>query len=216
MPREMTSPVAHQFHDASQQRETATLGMWVFLATEVLFFGGMFLGYTVYRSQHPAAFREASAHTLLWIGTGNTAVLLLSSFIMVLGVRAASVGERQIAARFLFMTAGLGVLFLIAKGFEYHHEIEEGLLPGASFHLSGHDPRHAEMFFYLYFLMTGVHALHVLIGVTILGAFALGLRSGRSRSPNATAVDLLGLYWHFVDIVWVFLFPLIYLVGRSG
>jgi cytochrome c oxidase subunit 3 len=208
------SEVAHQFNDAAQQREAATLGMWVFLATEVLFFGGMFLGYTVYRVSYPQAFLEASRHTLVWIGAINTGVLLVSSYIMVLGVHAMEHGNREGAKRFLWVTAGLGILFLIFKSFEYRTEIEEGLLPGASFALKGVHGPHEQMFFFLYFTMTGVHALHVLIGVVMLAIFGMRLRVGTKRPPNATAVDLLGLYWHFVDIVWVFLFPLIYLVGR--
>jgi cytochrome c oxidase subunit 3 len=206
--------VAHQFNDAAQQREAATLGMWVFLATEVLFFGGMFLGYTVYRVSYPQAFLEASRHTLVWIGTLNTGVLLVSSYVMVLGVHAMEHGNLQKTRRCLFCTAGLGILFLIFKGFEYRTEIKEGLLPGAAFALGGPHGPHEQMFFYLYFTMTGVHALHVMIGVVMLGIFAIRLRANAVRPPNATAVDLLGLYWHFVDIVWVFLFPLIYLVGR--
>jgi cytochrome c oxidase subunit 3 len=203
--------VAHQFNDAAQQRDAATLGMWVFLATEVLFFGGMFLAYTVYRVSYPEAFVEASRHTLVWIGTINTGVLLVSSYVMVLGVYAAEHGNRVAARRFLYVTAALGVLFLVFKALEYTTEIGEHLLPGASFALGAHE----QMFFYLYFTMTGVHALHVLIGVVMLGIFGIRLRRSAKHPPNATAVDLLGLYWHFVDIVWVFLFPLIYLVGRS-
>jgi len=208
------SPVAHQFNDAGQQREAATLGMWVFLATEVLFFGAMFLGYTVYRVSYPEAWVEASRHTLVWIGGINTGVLLISSFIMVLGVHAMELGNPRTARRCLIYTAALGVLFLIFKGFEYRTEIMEGLLPGAHFQIEGVRRPHEEMFFYLYFTLTGVHALHVLIGVVMLGIFVIRLRAQGSNPPNATAVDLLGLYWHFVDIVWVFLFPLIYLVGR--
>jgi cytochrome c oxidase subunit 3 len=207
--------LAHQFNDAGQQREAATLGMWVFLATEVLFFGAMFLGYTVYRVSYPEAWMEASKHTLVWIGGINTGVLLISSFIMVLGVHAMEHGNRYHARRCLILTASLGVLFLCLKAFEYRTEILEGLLPGANFHIEGARRPHEEMFFYLYFVLTGVHALHVLIGVVMLSIFAIRLRSRAKTPPNATAVDLLGLYWHFVDIVWVFLFPLIYLVGRS-
>src|SRR5690242_20244596 len=197
MPPEATAveagdpPPAHQFNDAAQQREAATLGMWVFLATEVLFFGGMFLAYTVYRVQHPDVFREASQHTLIWIGAFNTAVLLLSSFIMVLAVHAAKHGRRRAVGMFLAVTAILGTLFLTVKGFEYRHEIQEGLFPGASFSFEGAEPRHAQMFFYIYFLMTGIHALHVLIGVVLLGLFALRSRARSACPPNATAIDLL-------------------------
>jgi cytochrome c oxidase subunit 3 len=209
-----TGEVAHQFEDATQQRESATLGMWIFLATEVLFFGPMFLGYTVYRISFPQAFADASRQTLLVFGTVNTAILLLSSLLMALAVRAAALRQRFALSTLLALTALLGVAFLVIKGFEYAHEIREGLLPGAHFHLASADPQHARMFFYLYFLMTGVHALHVTIGVICLAASAIRALFSRKPATMTTTVDLLGLYWHFVDIVWVFLFPLIYLAGR--
>ncbi len=207
--------VAHQFEDAAQQRDAATLGMWIFLATEVLFFGAMFLGYTVYRIRYPETFLAASNHTLILFGSINTGILLVSSFCMVLAVRAAELRRSLATGGFLALTAVLGIAFLILKGFEYRQEIHEGLLPGAGFHFEGADPRHAEMFFYLYFLMTGVHALHVTIGVCLLGWFSLRALFTSRIERLATSVDLLGLYWHFVDLVWIFLFPLIYLIGRS-
>jgi cytochrome c oxidase subunit 3 len=214
MPAE--SPVAPQFEDATQQREAATLGMWLFLATEVLFFGAMFLGYTVYRLKYPEIFRVASEHTLVLIGAINTGVLLLSSFTMVLAVRAAELKRRAPLVRWLVVTAVLGMVFLGLKAFEYTHEIHDGLLPDSSFRFTEADPLVARMFFYLYFLMTGVHALHVTVGVVLLGIFALRAFFTAQLERLSTAVDLLGLYWHFVDIVWVFLFPLIYLVGRHS
>ena len=195
--------VAHQFNDANQQRQAATLGMWVFLATEVLFFGGMFTAYAVYRSAQPELFRLASQHTLLWVGTINTAILLLSSLAMVLAVRAAQLQQRRSATLLLLTTALLGAIFLTLKGFEYAHEIKAGLLP---------KPGSGSMFFFLYFVMTGLHALHVLLGVLALIGFAL--LTLLASKPHPTSVDLLGLYWHFVDLVWVFLFPLLYLIGR--
>lgn len=209
------SNVAHQFEDAEQQRDAATLGMWLFLATEILFFGALFLSYMVYRIHNPEVFRLASEHTLVVVGTTNTAVLLFSSFTMVLAVRAAELKQRLPLALFLSVTALLGLTFLGVKAFEYAHEIHEGLFPGSHFRFTEADPSRARMFFYLYFLMTGVHALHVTIGIIVLGTFALRALITRRLERMATAVDLLGLYWHFVDIVWVFLFPLIYLVGRN-
>lgn len=215
-PHAADAPVAHQFDDAAQQRNAATLGMWIFLATEILFFGGMFLAYTVYRYRFPEDFRHASAHTLIWVGTINTAILLLSSFTMVLAVRASELRNRVAAVRLLCATAGLGALFLLIKAFEYRHEIAEGLLPGSLFHFGPADGPAARLFFYIYFLMTGVHALHVAIGVVLLGGFALRAHRTRNLAGMATSIDLLGLYWHFVDVVWVFLFPLIYLIGRHA
>ena len=211
-----SSTHAHQFDDAAQQRDAATFGMWVFLATEVLFFGGMFLGYTAYRLAYPAAFAEASHHTLIAFGGTNTAVLLISSATMAFAVRAASEKRRTALVLRLFATAALGVLFLGIKGCKYAREISEHLLPGSAFQFPQPYATHAQMFFYLYFLMTGVHALHVTIGVILIAMF--GFRAWRTDAftRHDTAVDLLGLYWHFVDIVWVFLFPLIYLVGRHS
>lgn len=208
------STVAHQFEDATQQRDAATLGMWLFLGTEILFFGALFLSYMVYRLHNPEVFRVASEHTLVAVGTINTAVLLFSSFTMVLAVRAAEMKQRMPLIIFLSVTALLGTTFLGVKAFEYAHEIHEGLFPGSHFRFTEADPSRARMFFYLYFLMTGVHALHVTIGIVLLGLFALRALLTMRLERMSTAVDLLGLYWHFVDIVWVFLFPLIYLVGR--
>jgi cytochrome c oxidase subunit 3 len=209
-----SSPVEMQFDDALQQREAATMGMWLFIATEILFFGGMFLGYTAYRFDYPGAFAEASKHTLIAFGGVNTAVLLISSMIMAFAVRAAGQNDRRLLAGLLFFTAALGALFLAIKGIEYSREIHEGLFPGAGFRIEAADPRHAEMFFYIYWLMTGVHALHVLIGVCLISLFAARAWFFNAFAGRDTPVELLGLYWHFVDIVWVFLFPLIYLVDR--
>ncbi len=208
--------LAHQFEDAAQQRDAATLGMWIFLATEVLFFGAMFLGYTVYRIGSPHVFQAASNHTLVLAGTVNTALLLISSFTMVLGVRAAKGLRPRATAGFLALTALLGVVFLTIKGFEYRHEVYEGLWPGHHFHIDGMDSPVARMFFYLYFLMTGVHAFHVVIGVGMLSLFTLRALFGFQPAKLVTSVELLGLYWHFVDLVWIFLFPLIYLAGRAA
>jgi cytochrome c oxidase subunit 3 len=209
-------PIEHQFDDAVQQREAATMGMWLFIATEILFFGGMFLGYTAYRHAYPMAFAEASRHTLIAFGGTNTAVLLISSTVMAFAVRAASQNRRKLLGLLLFVTASLGVLFLVIKGLEYAHEINEHLLPGRAFHIDVADPQHAELFFYIYWLMTGVHALHVTIGVVLITFFAFRAWFRDAFRNHATPIELLGLYWHFVDIVWVFLFPLIYMIDRHS
>lgn len=211
-----TIPLEHQFDDAAQQREAATMGMWLFLATEVLFFGAMFLGYTAYRFSYSSAFAEASRHTLIAFGGTNTAVLLISSAVMAFAVRAASRNRRRALSVLLLVTASLGTLFLILKGFEYVQEIHEHLFPGRSFHIDAADPKHAELFFYIYWLMTGVHALHVTIGVVIITLFAIRAGLRNAFQNHDTPVELLGLYWHFVDIVWVFLFPLIYMIDRHS
>lgn len=192
------------------------MGMWLFIATEILFFGAMFLGYTAYRNAYPQAFAEASRHTLIAYGGTNTAVLLISSTVMAFAVRAAKQNRRGLLGLLLLVTASLGALFLVIKGFEYAHEIHEHLLPGRSFRIEAADPQHAEMFFYIYWLTTGVHALHVTIGVVLISFFALRAWFTDAFRDHDTPVDLLGLYWHFVDIVWVFLFPLIYLVDRHS
>jgi cytochrome c oxidase subunit III len=209
-------PLEHQFETPEQQRHAATLGMWLFLATEVLFFGGMFLGYTVYRIYYPHAFAEASRHTLIAFGGTNTAVLLISSTVMAFAVGAAGKNQRGLLGLLLFATASLGALFLVIKGFEYAREIHEGLLPGRNFHLDVSDPAHAQMFFYIYWLTTGVHALHVTIGVLLITFFASRAWFTDAFRNHDTPVELLGLYWHFVDIVWIFLFPLLYMIDRHS
>jgi cytochrome c oxidase subunit III len=211
-----SSIVPHQFDDATQQREASTMGMWLFIATEILFFGAMFLGYTVYRSSYPQAFAEASRHTLIAFGGTNAAVLLISSTTMAFAVFAARENRRWLLVSFLLLTASLGGLFLVIKGFEYSQEISEHLLPGSSFHVAAAEPAKAEMFFCLYWLMTGVHALHVTIGIGLILIFAARACFTNAFVNRDTPVDQLGLYWHFVDIVWVFLFPLLYLVGRHS
>jgi len=208
--------VPHQFDDADQQREASTMGMWLFIATEILFFGAMFLGYAVYRCSYPQAFAEASRHTLIAFGGTNAAVLLISSTTMAFAVLAARENRRWQLVLFLLLTASLGCLFLVIKGFEYAKEINEHLLPGSSFQIAAAEPAKAEMFFYLYWLMTGVHALHLTIGIGLLVLFAARACLTNAFVNRDTPVDLLGLYWHFVDIVWVFLFPLLYLVDRHS
>ncbi len=210
------APVEHQFDDAEQQREAATMGMWLFIATEILFFGGMFLGYTAYRHAYPVAFAEASKHTLIAFGGTNTAVLLISSTVMAFAVRAARQNRRGLLGLLLMITASLGALFLVIKGFEYAQEIHEGLFPGRNFHIDTADPQHAELFYYLYWLLTGVHAFHVTIGVVLISFFALRAWFRNAFVNHDTPVELLGLYWHFVDIVWVFLFPLLYMIDRHS
>ncbi|HWA24794.1 MAG TPA: cytochrome c oxidase subunit 3 [Lacunisphaera sp.] len=200
-----TCPSGTPAHGESVNR----LGLWVFLATEVLFFGGLFLAYAVYRAAHAAAFSAASARLDFPIGTVNTGVLLTSSLAVALADLAAR-GRRVRSARAWLVVAGLlGAVFLTLKGFEYHAKFAEHLVPGPGFAFAGPPP--AELFFSLYFAMTGLHAVHLLAG---LGALAwLWVRLGRHPTGDHTgAVELTGLYWHFVDCVWVFLYPLLYLI----
>jgi cytochrome c oxidase subunit 3 len=211
---ELAHPTAHHFDDAVQQREAASLGMWVFLATEVMFFGGMFTAYAAYRMLFPEAFAHASHHLDVRLGTTNTAVLIASSLSMALTVRSTALGRRGSASLWLLLTALLGATFLGIKAFEYWHKFHEGLVPGPAFTYPGIDAPHAELFFSLYFAMTGFHALHMIIGLGLLAWLFVGLRRGRLGAAYDTPVELTGLYWHFVDIVWIFLFPFLYLIGR--
>jgi cytochrome c oxidase subunit 3 len=205
--------LAHQFDSLAQQQEASTLGMWVFLVTEVLFFGGLFITYAVYRSWYPEAFAAASHELLIWAGTTNTVVLITSSLTMALGVHAAQTGERRRLMMFLVVTMILGTTFLGIKAFEYYTEFVEGHLPGAGFRFEAIHFQHAQIFFSLYFLMTGLHALHMIIGLGIMAVITVMAWRRTFDAEYYTPVEVAGLYWHFVDIVWIFLFPLLYLIG---
>jgi cytochrome c oxidase subunit III len=206
--------VAHQFNTVEQQREADTLGMWLFLATEVMFFGGLILCYTFGRFSYPQIFEAASHRLYIHYGGTNTAILLCSSLTMALAVRAAHMGWRRPLVAWLLMTICLGSAFLVVKGFEYHTDYVEHLVPGAHFQWEGAGGEHAQMFFWLYFVLTGLHAIHVTIGVGILIVVTVLSLRGRVNAANPMTAEITGLYWHFVDIVWVFLFPLLYLIGH--
>ena len=207
--------VVEPFTGAEQQLETATLGMWVFLATEVLFFGGLFASYIALRVLHPEAFAAASSHTDVVLGSLNTGVLLTSSLTMALAVRAAQLGQRRLVTWMLVATLLLGLIFMGIKATEYTKEFHENLIPGLNFSVA--DPREAQMelFFVLYFLTTGLHALHVTLGLGMLAILVVMNLRGRYSAAYYTPVEMAGLYWHFVDIVWIFLYPLLYLVQRA-
>jgi cytochrome c oxidase subunit III len=205
---------AHHFDDVEQQHEASWLGMWVFLATEVMFFGGMFACYFVYRHWYLQAFASASNHLDVLLGGINTAVLICSSFTMALAVHSAETSRRKPLINFLLLTTVLGLVFLGIKFYEYHTKFEEHLVPGSSFKFEDSLAQPAEIFFSFYFAMTGMHAVHMIIGIGLLTALVLQARRGRFSALYHTPVELTGLYWHFVDIVWIFLFPLLYLLGR--
>jgi cytochrome c oxidase subunit 3 len=211
---EVSMVPAHQFDDIGQQHEASWIGMWIFLATEVMFFGGMFTGYTVYRYFYPQAFAGASNHLDVLLGSVNTAVLICSSFTMALAVHSAEAGNNRAVVRFLLLTIILGSVFLGIKFFEYHTKFEEHLVPGSSFRFEGPLARTAQIFFSFYFAMTGMHAVHMVIGIGLLAVLIVKARRRRFSPSYYTPVEITGLYWHFVDIVWIFLFPLLYLVGR--
>lgn len=210
----MASHAAH-FDSESRQHESAELGMWVFLATELMFFGPLFMGYAVGREAYGQAFAAASRHTNVLIGTVNTAVLLTSSAFMALAVLAVRADRARLAMRCLLATACLGAVFLALKGVEYHDEWREHLVPWMDFRFEPRLHEGAAYFYVLYFAMTGLHALHLSIGIVTVLVFALRLRVNSARAL-ASQIEVTGLYWHFIDAVWIFLYPILYLVERHG
>jgi len=206
--------VAHQFDDAEQQRDASTLGMWVFLVTEIMFFGGLFTTYVAYRSLFPGAFGHASNDLNVTLGGINTAVLIASSLTMALAVHAAQLGHRGGLVAWLLVTMAFGSVFLGIKAYEYAHKFHEGLVPGPYFTYAGPEAPQAQLFFSIYFAMTGLHALHMVIGIGLLAWLVVAGWRGRFTAAWHNPVENVGLYWHFVDIVWIFLFPLLYLIGR--
>ena len=210
----MAEHVAHHFEDADQQREAVALGMWAFLVTEVMFFGGVFAGYTVYRASYFEAFAEGSRHLDLVLGTLNTAILIGSSLTMALAVQAAQRSRREAQVRFLLLTILLGLAFLGIKAVEYGHKFEQHLVPGRLFTWPGPLASNVQLFFSFYFAMTGLHALHMVVGIGLLAWLTLQARRGRFSAAYYNPMEVSGLYWHFVDIVWIFLFPLLYLIDR--
>ena len=206
----------HHFDDSAQQLESSTLGMWVFLVTEIMFFGGMFGAYTVYRNLYPDAFASTSHFMNVTIAAINTGVLIFSSFTMVLAVRAAQLDQKKALIVFLILTLILGCVFLSLKYVEYHEKWVDHHIPGPGFQYE--DARYfhqAQILFFLYFAMTGMHAIHMIVGAGLL--ITLIVMAARNRFSGAwyTPVEMIGLYWHFVDIVWIFLFPLLYLIGHT-
>lgn len=221
-----TGELYGQYQDLDQQREAASLGMWVFLITEVMFFGGLFLTYTINRSLYPVAFAESSRELDVRLGGVNTAVLIVSSLTMALAVWASQTGKRKQLIAFLLATLALGSVFLGIKTVEYADKFHHHLIPGPNFHfqdsnlspeLARQEPNlnsHAQLFFSLYFGMTSLHALHMVVGVGLL-LFLLRQALRRRYTPQYhSPVEICGLYWHFVDIVWIYLFPLLYLIDR--
>jgi cytochrome c oxidase subunit III len=208
--------LAEQFDDLVQQREAATLGMWIFLATEILFFGVLFASYTVCRVLYAEGFAVASRRTDMLLGTLETAVLLTSSCLIALGVRSIKLNQRATATTLLLATAALGVTFLVMHGFEYRREYLEHLVPGIDFLQLGPNAHAVELFFCLYYFITGFHSLHVLIGVCVITVVAVRTLRCDYGADRYTPPELTALYWHLVDIIWIFVYPVIYLVGRSG
>jgi cytochrome c oxidase subunit III len=214
----------HHFAGVQQQRDAASFGMWLFLATEIMFFGGMFCAYLVYRYWYFNEFAAGSRSLDIWLGTINTAVLICSSLTVALGVRAAQMGQRKLLLVLLSLTLLFGFAFLGIKGVEWYDKYKEHHIPGASFNaddIAKEYPKipisqsHEQIYFSLYFAMTGLHALHMVIGIGLFGVIFYYAWKGRYTSGYYTPVENAGLYWHFVDIVWIYLFPLLYLIDRK-
>ena len=205
----------HHFQTMQQQQEAATLGMWIFLVTEVMFFGGLLMAYLLYRVWYPLAWAEGSLELDIRLGAFNTVVLIGSSLTMALAVRAAQTGAQKATVRWLLITMVLGVTFLVVKFFEYREKWHLNHIPGPNFQFEGPHAAQVEIFLSLYFGLTGLHALHMVIGASLLAVITWMAHRGRFSPEWYTPVELSGLYWHFVDIVWIFLFPLLYLVDRA-
>ena len=212
----------HHFDSMATQKDSSLFGMWVFIAQEILFFGGMLCAYAIYRNLYYDAFAAGSHHLDVPLGTINTAVLICSSLTMALGVHAAALGKRKATVVFLLLTIVLGSVFLGIKVVEYADKFENHLVPGAHYsaeHLRGAHGEpltadvalHSQLFFALYFGLTGLHALHMIIGIPIIALMAWKAWRGQFSPAYYTPVEITGLYWHFVDIVWIFLVPLLYL-----
>ena len=206
----------HHFQNLQQQQEAAILGMWIFLVTEVMFFGGLLMAYLLYRVWYPEAWSEGSLELDIRLGGLNTVVLIGSSLTMAFAVRSAQTGARKATVRWLLVTMALGLTFLVVKAFEYEHKWELNHIPGPNFVFEGPHAAQVEIFLSLYFALTGLHALHMVIGFVLLSVICWMAHKGRFSPEWYTPVELSGLYWHFVDIVWIFLFPLLYLVDRVG
>jgi cytochrome c oxidase subunit III len=214
----------HHFATEEQQRDSASFGMWIFLATEVMFFGGLFCAYLIYRRWYFGDFAAASKSINAALGATNTAVLICSSLTVVLAIWAAQTARRGLMIVMLVLTMLFGVAFLGIKGVEYKDKFEEHHVPGVGFsfdhqQIPGHpgqyaNPQHAQIFFSLYFIMTGLHALHMIVGLGIFSWLLWMAWKGRFMPHYHTPLEIGGLYWHFVDIVWIYLFPLLYLIDR--
>ena len=225
---EHPSYLMHHFETVEQQREAASFGMWVFLLTEIMFFGGMFMAYLVYRNWYHAAFVAGSNTLNIWLGTINTAVLICSSLTMAMAVYSAEIRKRKHLITYLILTIVLGLAFLGIKAVEYTEKFELHHVPGPNFSIEQFvhptNPKaiplapdmaeKTQVYFSLYFAMTGMHALHMIIGISILLILVYRAYHGAYTEGHVTTIENFGLYWHFVDIVWIFLFPLLYLISR--
>ncbi|MGD8427305.1 MAG: cytochrome c oxidase subunit 3 family protein [Balneolaceae bacterium] len=207
-----TGFLQHHFVDAEQQFDSAKMGMWIFLVTEILFFGGLFAAYAVFRILHPELFVEASKELNTVWGTVNTLVLIGSSLTVAMAIKSAQLNQKKNIAINLGITIVLACIFMVIKYFEWEHKFSLGIYPGASYTFTGIDNPHASVFFSLYYLMTGLHGIHVIVGIGIMSWLLRRSLKGDFDSEYYTPVEIAGLYWHLVDIIWIFLFPLFYLI----
>lgn len=203
----------HHFREMSQQFDAAKIGMWLFLVTEVLLFGGLFVGYGIMHARHPEAFMAAHHHLDKTMGALNTVVLLISSFTMVLSVWAAQTSRKKLLILFLLLTLACAGTFMVVKYFEYSHKFHEGLLPGKYYSHKGDTVPGQFLFFSFYFMMTGLHGIHVLLGMAAIAWLVWRAAKGHFSSAYYAPVEITGLYWHLVDLIWIYLFPLMYLIS---
>lgn len=202
----------HHFVDAEQQFDAAKMGMWIFLVTEILFFGGLFAAYIVYRAWYPELFTLASEElNTLWGGV-NTLVLIGSSLTVAMAIKSAQLNQKKNIAINLGITLALAAVFMVIKYFEWTHKFHLGIFPGEFYAFEGIDHPKANIFFSLYYLMTGLHGIHVVIGIGLMIWLLVRSMKGHFDSEYYTPVEITGLYWHLVDIIWIFLFPLFYLI----
>ena len=211
-----SSLVAVQFDSLEQQNESAILGMWSFLLTEIMFFGGLFFAFAIFRYLYPHAYMEGSRDMDVFLGTLNTGFLLTSSLTMALAVHAARMQKKGVMLMNLTFTLLFACGFIVIKSIEYHHKWMHGLVPVLNFTQVGEQANHLELFFFEYFCMTGLHGIHVAIGIGIIIYMMWKGSKGKYTNGNYMPVEILGLYWHFVDLVWIFLFPLFYLLDKTG
>jgi cytochrome c oxidase subunit 3 len=203
----------HHFADTEQQSESAKLGMWIFLLTEILLFGGLFCAYTIYRAWYPEMFFNAHKALNVTLGGINTVVLITSSVTMALAIRSMQHDRQKQTAALLLATLLLAAVFLVIKYFEYAHKFHLGQLPGRYYTYTGIPGNNPHVFFSIYFMMTGLHGIHVIGGMTVIGWMLRQTLKGRFSSQYYTPIEMTGLYWHLVDMIWIFLFPLLYLIG---
>ena len=205
--------LAHHFSEPAQQSESAKLGMWIFLLTEVLLFGGLFVAYTVYRVWNPDMFYNAHKHLDVSLGTLNTIVLITSSLTMALAIRYMQLNDKGKSIKLLATTFILAGVFLLVKYFEYSHKFHLGQLPGKYYTYTGIEGANPHIFFSIYFMMTGLHGIHVIAGMIAISWVLRRTIKGHFSSEYYTPMEMTGLYWHLVDMIWIFLFPLLYLIG---